>query len=110
MASTNSRETLGAAPVERLYPPEALDDLPLGESTLAHPTHEAFGSRGYTWPMRRQFHMPSILVIVYVVVGLIVAQQHHYFSNLGTIKRIVSAVLAVLLWWLLLLGINLHIK
>lgn len=78
--------------------------------TPAHPTHEAFGSRGYTWLMRRQFHMPSILVIVYVVVGLIVAQQHHYFSNLGTIKRIVSAVLAVLLWWLLLLGINLHIK
>jgi len=52
----------------------------------------------------------SILVIVMSFVGLIVAQQHHYFSNLGTIKRIVSAVLAVLLWWLLLLGINLHIK
>ena len=35
MASTNSRETSGAAPVEPPCPPEALDDLPSGESTLA---------------------------------------------------------------------------
>jgi hypothetical protein len=54
--------------------------------------------------------MPSLLVVAYVVVGLIVADRHHYFSNLGTIKRLASAVLAVLLWWLILLGINLHIK
>jgi len=60
--------------------------------------------------MQTRFRMPSILVIVYVVVGLIVAQQHHYFSNLGTVKRVGSAVLAVLLWWLVLLGIDLHIK
>ena len=60
--------------------------------------------------MRTRFRMPSLFVIVYVVVGLIVAQQHHYFNNLGTIKRFGSAVLAVLLWWLVLLGIDLHIK
>ncbi len=60
--------------------------------------------------MSRSFRMPSLLVVAYVVVGLIVAERHHYFSNLGTIKRLASAVLAVLLWWLILLGINLHIK
>jgi uncharacterized membrane protein len=60
--------------------------------------------------MRTRFRMPSIFAIAYVVVGLIVAQQHHYFNNLGTIKRVASAVLAVLLWWLVLLGIDLHIK
>lgn len=54
--------------------------------------------------------MPSLIVVAYIVVGLIVAERHHYFSNLGTIKRLGSAVLAVLLWWLILLGINLHIK
>src|SRR5450756_2649507 len=32
----NSRETSGAALVEPPCPPEALDDLPSGESTLAH--------------------------------------------------------------------------
>jgi len=54
--------------------------------------------------------LTGIVGIVYVVVGLIVAQQHHYFNNLGTIKRVGSAILAVLLWWLILLGIDLHIK
>jgi len=58
--------------------------------------------------MRRR--VPSILTVAYIVVGLIVAQQHHYFSNVGTLKRAFSAVLAVVLWWLVLLGINLHIK
>ena len=70
----------------------------------------SFGLNAYTRAMRRRFHMPGILTVAYVVVGLIVAQQHHYFNNLGTIKRVFSAILAVLLWWLVLLGINLHIK
>jgi len=60
--------------------------------------------------MRNRSYVPSFLFIVYIVVGLIVAQQHHYFNNLGTLKRVVSAVFAVLLWWLVLLGINLQIK
>jgi hypothetical protein len=57
-----------------------------------------------------RLRLTGIVGIVYVVVGLIVAQQHHYFNNLGTIKRVGSAVLAVLLWWLVLLGIDLRIK
>jgi hypothetical protein len=48
--------------------------------------------------------------LVYVVLGLIVASAHHYFANIGTLKPLVSAVLAVALWPLLLLGINLHVK
>ena len=60
--------------------------------------------------MRTRFRMPGIFAIAYVVVGLIVAQQHHYFNNLGTVKRVGSMLLAVLLWWLVLLGIDLHIK
>jgi hypothetical protein len=51
----------------------------------------------------------GFLGIVYLVVGLIVAATHHYFTNLHTIKQVVSAVLAVVLWPLLLVGINLHI-
>jgi hypothetical protein len=39
-----------------------------------------------------------------------VANSHHYFVHLNGIKPIVSAVLAVLLWPLILLGISLHIK
>jgi hypothetical protein len=47
---------------------------------------------------------------VYVVVGVIVAASHHYFAHVSTLKPILSALLAIVLWPLLLLGINLHIK
>jgi hypothetical protein len=52
----------------------------------------------------------KVLFVVYVVVGLIVASAHHYFAHLDAIKPIASAVLAVLLWPLILFGVNLHIK
>jgi hypothetical protein len=51
----------------------------------------------------------SIITIVYLVIGAIVATQHHYFAHLGTVKLIVSALLALLLWPLVLLGVNLHL-
>jgi hypothetical protein len=53
---------------------------------------------------------PSLLGIVYVVVGIAVAASHDYLKNLDTIRLIASAVLAVVLWPLLLLGIDVHIK
>jgi hypothetical protein len=51
-----------------------------------------------------------LLYLMYLVIGLIVASTHHYLSNLDTIRRFLSAILAILLWPLLLLGIDLHIK
>ena len=53
---------------------------------------------------------PSLLALVYVGVGIAVAASHHYFRHLDTVRQIFSAVLAVALWWLILLGIDLHIK
>ncbi len=53
---------------------------------------------------------PSLVFVVYVIVGVAVAASHHYFAHLGTFRQIASAVLAVVLWPLLLLGIDLHIK
>jgi hypothetical protein len=52
----------------------------------------------------------NILLVVYVVVGVIVANSHHYFVHLNGARPILSAVLAVVLWPLVLLGTNLHIK
>jgi hypothetical protein len=52
----------------------------------------------------------KVLLVVYVVLGLIVASSHHYFAHLDGIKPIASAVLAVLLWPLVLFGVSLHIK
>jgi hypothetical protein len=51
----------------------------------------------------------SLLGLVYLVIGIIVAATHDYFKNLDTVKRLLSAVLAVILWPLVLFGVNLHI-
>jgi hypothetical protein len=58
----------------------------------------------------RRFIRSRLFIAVYLVVGLIVAHSHHYFAHLGHAKRIVSAGLAILLWPLVLFGVNLHIK
>ena len=52
----------------------------------------------------------SVLLLVYLVAGGIIAATHHYWSNLHTVKAIVSAILATILWPLILVGINLHIQ
>jgi hypothetical protein len=51
-----------------------------------------------------------LLGLVYLIVGVAIAGSHHYFSHLHTLRQILSAVLAVVLWPLILLGINLHIR
>jgi hypothetical protein len=51
----------------------------------------------------------SWLGALYLIVGGIVAATHHYWSNLHTVKAVVSALLATVLWPLVLLGINLHV-
>ena len=51
----------------------------------------------------------SWVVVLWLVIGAIVAATHHYWSNIHTIKAVVSAVLATILWPLVLLHVNLHI-
>jgi hypothetical protein len=51
-----------------------------------------------------------VLFILYIIIGVVVAAGHDYFEHLNKPKPIASAVLAVLLWPLVLFGINLHIK
>lgn len=52
----------------------------------------------------------GIGTVIYLIIGVVVASAHHYFTHASTLKPIVSALLAILLWPLLLVGINLHIK
>jgi hypothetical protein len=52
----------------------------------------------------------SLGSVIWLIVGVLLASSHHYLKHIDTLKPIVSAVLAVVLWPLLLLGINLHIK
>jgi hypothetical protein len=51
----------------------------------------------------------GIGTLIYLVVGVVIASAHHYFSHVNTLKPLISAVLAVVLWPLILLGINLHV-
>ncbi|MGZ6640173.1 MAG: hypothetical protein ACXVII_46155 [Solirubrobacteraceae bacterium] len=41
---------------------------------------------------------------------MIVASSHHYSAHASTLKPLLSVLLAILLWPLLLLGVNVHIK
>jgi hypothetical protein len=52
----------------------------------------------------------SLLFVVYIIIGVVVAAGHHYFEHLDALKPIASAVLAVLLWPLVLFGVSLHLK
>ena len=51
-----------------------------------------------------------LLGLIYLAIGVFVANSKDYFENLDTAKRVLSAALAILLWPLLLLGVDLHIK
>jgi hypothetical protein len=50
-----------------------------------------------------------LLGLIYVVIGIFVAASREYLDNLETVKLVLSAVLAIVLWPLLLLGIDLHV-
>ena len=51
----------------------------------------------------------SVLLLVYLVAGGIIAATHHYWSHLHTFRQVASALLATVLWPLILIGVNLHI-
>jgi hypothetical protein len=52
----------------------------------------------------------SWLAVVYLVAGGIVAATHHYWSNPHALKPIISALLATVLWPLIILGVSLHVQ
>lgn len=51
----------------------------------------------------------SIGSIIYIIVGVVVASNQGYLGHLGSLAEIVSALLAIVLWPLALLGISLRL-
>jgi len=51
---------------------------------------------------------PSLLTIAYLAIGVIIAADHHYFHNVDHIKTIAEAVLAVIAWPLVALGVSMR--
>jgi hypothetical protein len=56
-----------------------------------------FSRRRYSW-----------LFIIWVIIGLVVAWERSYIT-VHVVKLVLSALLAIFLWPLVLLGISLHI-
>jgi hypothetical protein len=50
----------------------------------------------------------SLLFLVWIVVGLVVAAQKGYLT-VALLRMVLSALLAIVLWPLVLLGIDLHL-
>ena len=48
--------------------------------------------------------------LIWLVAGLIVAFVQDYFDSLGTISLILTAILAVLLWPLVLIGFDIRVS
>jgi hypothetical protein len=51
----------------------------------------------------------SLVPVVWVVVGVVVAAVQDYFDSLGTTGRVLTAIAAVLLWPILLFGFDISI-
>ncbi len=51
----------------------------------------------------------GLLTIVYIIIGAFVAAANNYFSRADDIEGIASAVIAILLWPLILIGIDIRI-
>lgn len=60
--------------------------------------------------MGRRGMLRRIVPAIYLLIGIVVAAQRNYLTDLNTAGRVISAVLAVLLWPLILLGVQLTIK
>jgi hypothetical protein len=50
------------------------------------------------------------LGLIYLVIGIIVAATNDYFDNVSTFLRIIEALLAVVLWPLILVGIDINLR
>jgi len=50
----------------------------------------------------------SIVFIIYIIIGIVVAWTRDYIT-IGLIKSALSALLAIFLWFLPLLGVSLHL-
>jgi hypothetical protein len=54
------------------------------------------------------FRVSRVLVFIYIVVGVFVAWEHHYIT-LAWLRTFASVLLSIFLWFLVLLGVNLHV-
>jgi len=47
--------------------------------------------------------------LIWIIIGIIVAANHHLLTNLDTMSHIATAIIAVIFWPLVLLGVHIAI-
>lgn len=52
----------------------------------------------------------SLVAAIYIAIGIFVAWDHNYFDNVDTVKKVLSAAFAIVLWPLVVIGVNLRIR
>ncbi|WP_214107005.1 hypothetical protein [Acrocarpospora catenulata] len=55
-----------------------------------------------------RYRIGSFILLIYVLVGIYVAWVHDYLTP-AILRSIAEALLAVFLWFLVLLGVDLHL-
>ena len=70
---------------------------------MRYPTYDRYG-------YAPAYGSTGIGVAIYLVLGILVAVANNYFDHLTTLGRLLSALLAVVLWPLLLLGLDIRIR
>jgi preprotein translocase subunit SecG len=51
----------------------------------------------------------TFLLVIYLVIGLVVAYAENYLEDVDRTKRLISAALAVVLWPLVLVGFDVKV-
>ena len=51
---------------------------------------------------------PSLVTIIYLVVGAFIASDHGYFEHVNRIEEVAEAALAIILWPLVLLDVSMR--
>ena len=54
--------------------------------------------------------MSRIFMIIYLVIGVVVASSQNYLSDIGGIGDLINLLLAIILWPLVVLGIDFKLK
>ncbi len=51
----------------------------------------------------------TIIGLAYLIIGAFVAAANNYFAHAGSLEGVLSAIIAILTWPLLLLGVEIRI-
>jgi hypothetical protein len=51
----------------------------------------------------------KLLLVIYIVIGIVIASSHHYFAHVNGVRSVIAAFLAIVLWPLVLFGVSLHL-